>query len=114
MRDRHGERTALKQPSQAARTVGVAPGVSAEPPRRRFRPPLTVLWRLFGMQVCGVVLIVVGTIVRAHLAVVIMASFLVLVSLLRAWWEPSRTTRWMAWISPVLLAASVVVWLVAG
>jgi hypothetical protein len=83
-------------------------------PRRRFRPPHVVLWRLFAMQVCGVVLIVVGTVVRVHLAVVFLASFLVLVSLLRVWWEPMPTTRWMAWISPVLLVAAVIVWLVAG
>lgn len=88
--------------------------MTAEPSRRRFRPPHLVLWRLFAMQVCGVVLIVVGTVMRVHLAVVFMAAFLLLVSLLRVWWEPSRTTRWMAWIAPVLLVASVVVWLVAG
>ena len=88
--------------------------MSTEPPRRRFRPPLTVLARLFGMQVCGVILIVVGTVMRVHLAVVFMAAVLVLVSLLRLWWEPLPTTRWMAWISPVLLVAAVIVWLVAG
>ncbi|MDR6199323.1 ABC-type multidrug transport system permease subunit [Microbacterium sp. SORGH_AS428] len=88
--------------------------MTAEPSRRRFRPPLAVLARLFGMQVCGVILIVVGTVMRVHLAVVFMAAFLLLVSLLRARWEPLPTTRWMAWISPVLLVAAVIVWLVAG
>ncbi|WDG18726.1 hypothetical protein [Microbacterium sp. Clip185] len=63
---------------------------------------------------CGIVLIVVGTVLHVHLAVVLLAAFLVLVSLLRVWWEPLPTTRWMAWISPVLLVAAVIVWLVAG
>lgn len=88
--------------------------MTAEPPRRRFRPPLVVLARLFAMQVWGVILVVVGTVMRVHLAVVFMASVLVLVSLLRAWWEPLPTTRWMAWISPLLLVAAVIIWLVAS
>jgi hypothetical protein len=49
-----------------------------------------------------------------HLAVVFMAAFLLVVSLLRVWWEPLPTTRWMAWISPLLLVAAVVVWLVVS
>ncbi|MDQ1204515.1 hypothetical protein [Microbacterium sp. SORGH_AS_0862] len=87
--------------------------MNARPPRRRFRPPPLVLWRLFAMQMCGVILIVVGTVMRVHLAVVFMAAFLVVVSLLRVWWEPLPMTRWMAWISPLLLVAAVIVWLVA-
>ncbi|WP_243226758.1 hypothetical protein [Microbacterium sp. CIAB417] len=70
--------------------------MTAEPPRRRFRPPRVVLWRLLAMQVWGVVLIVVGTVMRVPLAVVFMAAFLLVVSLLRVWWEPLPTTRWMA------------------
>ena len=43
-----------------------------------------------------------------------MAVVLLIVSVLRVWTVPGRTTRWFVWISPVVLAVAVIVWLAAG
>ncbi|WP_336625310.1 MULTISPECIES: hypothetical protein [unclassified Microbacterium] len=71
-------------------------------------------WGLFAIQVWGVVLVTAATVMRVHLAAFIMAVVLLIVSVLRVWAEPGRTTRWFVWISPVVLAVAVIVWLAAG
>lgn len=71
-------------------------------------------WGLFALQVWGVVLVIAATVMRVHLAALIMAVVLLIVSVLRVWAEPGRATRWFVWISPLVLAVAVIVWLAAG
>ena len=71
-------------------------------------------WGLFAIQVWGVILVIAATVLRVHLAALIVAVVLLIVGVLRVWAGPGRTTRWFVWISPVVLAVAVIVWLAAG